>query len=277
MLRQTLLSGKLFAKAAFGDANSGFSKLSKAVYTHVKREAEEKRSFTKLAILNGAFLTCDDLVLQRSNILGFQCVLWSTPEFGKSFKDFPGHLERLSSCSFQGSVSLKLWLVWVVSFFCPKLCATKIAFYVSLKYLSPEIVTREVWNISFHGFKIMVGVPKVGRKANMQGLVFGINLVLLFMFASVLLFPFECGQMLRTRTKSLYSLCCSLCVETPLRVFSQRSSLAACEKRTSPAPPSCTLTSLQVMWDTSLQQYIMFLEKTSPQLLKVTVIVLSLA
>lgn len=61
------------------------------------------------------------------------------------------------------------------------------------------------------------------------------------MFASVLLFPFECGQMVRTRTKSPYSLCSLLRVETPLRVFSQRSSLAVCEKRTSPAPPSALL------------------------------------
>lgn len=67
----------------------------------------------------------------------------------------------------------------------------------------------------------------------MQGGIFGINLVL-FMFASVLLCHFECRQMLRNRRKSLYSLCCLLHVETPLRVFSQRSSLAACEKKTSP-------------------------------------------
>ena len=83
MLRQTLLRGKLFAKAAFGDANGGFSKLSEAVYMYVKREAEEKKSFTKLAILNGAFFTCNDLVLQSSNISEFQCVLWSTSELGK--------------------------------------------------------------------------------------------------------------------------------------------------------------------------------------------------
>lgn len=63
MLRQTLLPGKLFAKAVFGDANSGFSKLSEVEYMHEKREVEEKRSFTILAILNGAFFTCDDLIL----------------------------------------------------------------------------------------------------------------------------------------------------------------------------------------------------------------------
>jgi len=61
------------------------------------------------------------------------------------------------------------------------------------------------------------------------------------MFASVLLFPFQCGQMLRTRTKCLYSLCYSLCVETPLRVFSQRSSLAACEQRKENKPCSSLL------------------------------------
>lgn len=147
MLRQTFLPSKLFAKVAFRGANGGFSKFSEVAYTHIKRKAEEKRSFTELAILNGDFFTCDDLILQSRNVSGFQCVLWSTSEFGRSFKDFPGHLERLSSCSFQGSCQLQVMAglsVFVLlpkamhywnSFLCLSAFVSKNSYQGSLKYL----------------------------------------------------------------------------------------------------------------------------------------------
>lgn len=56
MLRQTLLTGKLFAKVAFRDARSGFNKFSEAGHTNIQK-AEEESSFMKLTIVNGALST----------------------------------------------------------------------------------------------------------------------------------------------------------------------------------------------------------------------------
>lgn len=82
----------------------------------------------KLAILNGAFLAYDDLVLQSSNTEGLQFVPWSASEFGK-FQGTASSSYGWSECSCSS----------VQSYY----SNTKIAFNVSLKYSSPEIVMKK--------------------------------------------------------------------------------------------------------------------------------------